>query len=87
MEVMGSPERVVFAYGVGEEVVVRLRGARGLDVRAGGRLDRAELPAWTIATVIGCLVRDGGRCYAIRFQHGERRILAVVTEGAIDGTA
>lgn len=82
-----TEEQTEFAYGIGEDVVVRLAGIDVFDVDGGGRLHSACVPAWTLAFVAGRVVRRGIPHYALRFKHNEGSYLCVADERAIEGIA
>lgn len=77
-----------FAYGLSDEVVVRLPASVPvLDVAQGARVPAAWLPSWTIGVVIGRVLRSGRHAYAVRFEHHETGCVAVVDERDIEGLA
>ena len=82
----GSAAPARFAYEAGEEVVVRLSGVVCHDIRRMSR-PSAEMPPWTIGTVMGVLRCGGSPAYALRFRERGRWWVCVADEAAIEGTA
>lgn len=82
-----TEEQTAFAYGVGEDVVVRLGGVEVFDVDGGGRVHSACVPPWTIASIAGRVLRRGIPHYALRFTHHGAACLCVADERAIEGVA
>ncbi len=82
-----TEDQTQFAYGVGEDVVVRLSGVEVFDVSGGGPLRNAHAPPWTIASVAGRVLRRGIPHYALRFTHNGAACLCVADERAIEGVA
>jgi hypothetical protein len=76
-----------FAYEAGEEVVLRLAGIEAFDLKRGGRLSCACMPAWTIGAIISRRRVEGAPAYVIRFEHHDAPCLAIAEEALIDGTA
>lgn len=76
-----------FMYDIADEVVVRLDGVDAFDLTAGRAVERARLPAWTIAAVTARAEQHARAVYAIRFRDGEATCIAVIDESSIDGLA
>lgn len=75
-----------FKYNVGEEVVVRLEPGAVIET-SGLDLPTAALPPWTIAEITGRESAGGRPAYTITFTLEDDRVITVVPESAIEGTA
>lgn len=82
-----ATKNAVFAYQIGDEVVVRLDGVDAFDLLSGAAVGRSRLPEWTIADVTARVERHGRCVYAIRFRHEEAICIALIDEASIDGVA
>ena len=78
---------VTYGFAAGEEVVVRLQGIEVFELDSSRVLSASAIPAWTIAEIVKCALREGAPSYTLRFVLGDAACVCVVPESAIDGTA
>jgi len=84
---MGTPVVTGFAYGLREEVVVRLDGVRAFNLERQDDVPAGGLPSWTIAAIVTAFHLGRDAAYLIEFDlHGDQ-CLAVVREREIEGVA
>ena len=84
-EVAGTTS--AFAYGIGEDVVVRMAGVQAFDIERGRPVAAACVPEWTIGAVLGRSTRDGVPTYAVRFDVHDAPCICLADESAIEGVA
>lgn len=76
-----------FEYAIGDEVLIRLDDVPAFDLVAGQKVVADRLPAWTIGDIVARVERVGHHLYATRFRLDDVVCVALLDEGAIEGTA